>query len=386
MVTHGTYFSAKYLRWVVDRQQTGSGDPVSVNLALELAPDTLRQDVLAVVGNVLDDCEATWASDGAGGLHTRSHGRELVDELRRWFAAEGKMLRARFCRLGQAAAGAPPDGDVVQLGAALELLHTFAIVQDDVMDASVVRRGVPTTHVRFERMHCESGWRGEQRRFAEASAVLVGDLAHALANRLVGELPASVRTLWASLCQELVLGQYLDVRGTAAGADQVGYAESVALLKSARYTVSRPLQLGAALAGAEPCLVEALGRFGESLGLAFQLRDDLLGVFGDSDLTGKPVGDDLRDGKPTLLLAMTTRRASDDAVPLLEKIGTPGLTDEEVGAITRLCISTGAVREVSARIERAVADARDVLETASLAPAVSDSLARLADDVAWRHR
>jgi geranylgeranyl diphosphate synthase type I len=359
---------------------------VSVNLAIGLAPDTLRQDVLSVVGNVLDDCEATWASDGAGGLHTRSHGRELVDELRRWFATEGKLLRARFCQLGQAAAGAPPDADVLQLGAALELLHTFAIVQDDVMDASVVRRGVPTTHARYEQLHAESGWRGEQRRFAEASAVLVGDLAHALANRLVGELPATVRTLWGSLCQELVLGQYLDVRGTAAGADQVGYAESVALLKSARYTVSRPVQLGAALAGAEPCLVGALGRFGESLGLAFQLRDDLLGVVGDSGLTGKPVGDDLRDGKPTLLLALTMRRAPADAVPLLEKIGTPALTDEEVGAITRLCISTGAVREVSARIERAVADARDVLETASLAPEVSDSLARLADDVAWRQR
>jgi geranylgeranyl diphosphate synthase type I len=259
-------------------------------------------------------------------------------------------------------------------------------VQDDVMDASVVRRGVPTTHVQFEQLHAESGWRGEQRRFAESSAVLVGDLAHALANRLVGELPAPVRRLWASLCQELVLGQYLDVRGTAAGSDQIGYAESVALLKSARYTVSRPLQLGAALAGAEPCLVEALGRFGESLGLAFQLRDDLLGAFGDSGVTGKPVGDDVRDGKPTLLLALTTRRAPVDALPLLGKIGTPALTEQEVEAITELCITTGAMEDVSARIDRAVAEAQHVLSAAPLAPAVSDSLARLADDVAWRQR
>jgi geranylgeranyl diphosphate synthase type I len=360
---------------------------VSVNVATrQLAPDTVRQDVLAVVADLLDDCEGTWATDGAGAVHVRSHGRELLDELRRWFATEGKMLRARFCQLGHAAAGASPDRHVVRLGAALELLHTFAIVQDDVMDASGVRRGVPTTHVRFEHLHAESGWRGERRRFAEASAVLVGDLAHALANRLVGDLPATVRTLWASLCQELVLGQYLDVRGTAAGADQIGYAESVALLKSARYTVSRPLQLGAALTGAGPQLVEALGRFGESLGLAFQLRDDLLGVFGDSSLTGKPVGDDLRDGKPTVLLALTTRRAPVDALPLLAKIGTPTLTEEEVGAITQLCISTGAMREVSSRIDREVAEAHRVLQTASLAPEVSDSLAQLADDMTWRHR
>jgi geranylgeranyl diphosphate synthase type I len=358
---------------------------VSVNLVAGADPATLRHDVLAVVEDVLDRCSATWDGPGRQSRRVGAHGHELLAELRRWFAVEGKMLRARFCYYGHAAAGGMND-DVLRLGAALELLHTFAVVQDDVMDASATRRGVPTTHRRFAQLHAAAGWRGERRRFAEAMAVLVGDLAHALANRLISDLPATVHSLWGDLCEELVLGQYLDVRGTASGGADIGSAETVALLKSARYTVARPLQLGAALAGAPDRLIDTFGRAGESLGLAFQLRDDLLGVFGDPNVTGKPVGDDLRDGKPTLLLALTTARAPAGAGPLLAKIGSPTLTNEEVAAITRLCITTGAQREVNARIERAVADARRRLDTALQAPRVADALTQLIDDIARRHR
>jgi geranylgeranyl diphosphate synthase type I len=358
---------------------------MSVNVLAGADPATLRHDVLAVVEDVLDCCSVAWDGSARQSRHAGDHGHELLAELRRWFAVEGKMLRARFCYHGHAAAGGS-HGDVVRLGAALELLHTFAIVQDDVMDASATRRGVPTTHRRFAPLHAAAGWRGERRRFAEGMAVLVGDRAHALANRLVSDLPATVRLLWGDLCEELVLGQYLDVRGTASGGADVGSAETVALLKSARYTVARPLQLGAALAGAPDRLIETLGWAGESLGLAFQLRDDLLGVFGDPNLTGKPVGDDLRDGKPTLLLALTTARAPAGAGPLLAKIGSPTLTNGDVAAIARLCITTGALEEVNARIERGVAGARRGLDTALQARGGADALTELIDDVAGRHR
>ena len=217
----------------------------------------------------------------------------------------GKRLRPTFCHIAfTGAGGVAGDPVAVDAGAALELLHAFALLHDDVMDDAASRRGVATAHISWEGRHRDGGWRGEARRFGEGVAVLVGDLAAVYADRLLGEAPAPARRLYDDLRVELMAGQFLDLLHTARGGVRPTVARRIAVLKSARYTVERPLQLGAALAGRLDDLGDALSAYGLPLGEAFQLRDDLLGAFGDPFATGKPVGDDLREGKPTLLLAL----------------------------------------------------------------------------------
>ncbi|MGH8838791.1 MAG: polyprenyl synthetase family protein [Jiangellaceae bacterium] len=315
------------------------------------------------------------------------HATSLVADLRHAVLGGGKRLRPTFCHWGHVGATGTDAGETgVRLGAALELVHTFALVHDDVMDGSPTRRGAPSAHARLAARHAHNGWRGERRRFAEGMAVLVGDLAFALAQRLVSELPVQVRRSWHAMCSELVLGQYLDLQGAADGDRDAGYAAMVSTLKSGRYTVVRPLQLGAALAGELDRLEPVYAAYGEPLGEAFQLRDDLLGVFGDPAVTGKPAGDDLREGKPTLLLSLTTERAPDSARPVIERIGRPDLTDADIATIAELAWSTGAVDEVDLRIEAAVERSRAALDHPELDAAAAPALYALTEAAAWRDR
>ena len=311
----------------------------------------------------------------------------LVDALRAAVASGGKRLRPTFSYWGHLSVdGRPPTSDGVRLGVALELVHTFAIVHDDVMDGSDTRRGHPSVHARFEAAHRAGDLRGERRRYAEGMAVLVGDLAYALANRLVGGLPPETQDVWHDMCGELVLGQYLDLAGAAASSRDVGYATRVASLKSGRYTVVRPLQLGAALADGAASTSRALAAYGEPLGEAFQLCDDLLGAFGDPVLTGKPAGTDILDGKPTVLLAMITARAPASAGPLLAKVGTPAADDSTVADVLDLAERTGARAAVEQRISDVVEEARSATAHPALHPSCQPALLALAERAAWRVR
>jgi geranylgeranyl diphosphate synthase type I len=230
--------------------------------------------------------------------------------LRELVAAGGKRLRPAFCHWAFVGAGGrADDSTVVDAGAAIELLHTFALVHDDVMDGSDRRRGLPSIHRRFIDLHHEAGWHGEARRFGEGSAILVGDFAFVYADVLMASAPAVARPVFDELRIELCVGQYLDLAATAAGGRDPGQARRIEWYKSGKYTVERPLHLGAALAGRLHDLRAPLSAVGLPLGEAFQLRDDLLGVFGDPAVTGKPVGDDLREGKLTPLVASAASRA-----------------------------------------------------------------------------
>ncbi len=237
--------------------------------------------------------------------------------------AGGKRLRAAFCYWAFRAVDPHPSASdeqaLVRACASLELLHASALVHDDLMDASDTRRGRAATHRGFAELHRSEGWPGDPEQYGAATAILLGDLLLSWADELLRRCGLPLERVVAALdvfdaCRsEVIAGQFLDVSVQARGSADVDAAMTVLRYKSAKYSVERPLHIGAALAGAGTDQVAQLGAFGLPLGEAFQLRDDLLGVFGDPAATGKPAGDDLVEGKRTVLVALAL-----DAAPPAE--------------------------------------------------------------------
>ena len=312
---------------------------------------------------------------------------EAVGELSRMVTSGGKRLRAAFCYWAwQGNGGDPSDEElVINVGAAFEFLQVFALIHDDIMDDSDTRRGTKTVHVNQAERLAELGWRGEPRRYGEGVAILVGDLGHTYADQLTNGISEQGRRLWDELRIELNLGQYLDMRSAASGDLDLDTARQVVTFKSALYTVVRPLQVGASLQnGADTALLEQLDHFGRPLGRAFQLRDDALGVLGDEARLGKPVGDDLREGKPTELVAFAKANANAQQAEVLASIGSPNLTAEQVGELVTVLQDTGAVQQNEAEIGRLVADATKVLADIPLTDEAKTALQSLATYVAAR--
>lgn len=264
-------------------------------------------------------------------------GRELAGITVGFTLGGGKRMRPRLAWWGWLAGGGTPHGgaadSAVQACAALELIQTCALVHDDVMDGSPTRRGRPSVHAAYMAEHLREGFAGEPRRQGEALAVLVGDLALVWADDMLCEALAGVpgsteaRAVWRDLRTEIMAGQFLDLRAQARRERSEEAALRVNLFKTASYSVERPLHLGAAMAGADAATVGALRGYGRDVGVAFQLRDDLLGVYGDGERTGKPVGEDIREGKCTLLLVTGIRLARERgdraASDLLDGVGDP---------------------------------------------------------------
>jgi geranylgeranyl diphosphate synthase, type I len=306
---------------------------------------------------------------------------QAVDAMSDFALRGGKRLRPTFAWWGWRAAGGAPDGPraraVLHAISALELIQTCALVHDDIMDASELRRGRPTVHVRFTEAHRAGGWLGEPERFGAAAAILLGDLALAWADDMFESAPleahmrAAARRPWQAMRAEMFAGQYLDVLAQAEGDESEERALGVARLKTAAYTVERPLHMGVALAGAGPDTVEAVKTFGTDIGVAFQLRDDLLGMFGDTEVTGKPAGDDLREGKRTLLMAIGLDNATRagrhaDADVLRRALGDPDLLPQTLTRVRELLADLGAVDELERRIETLTASALAALDAARL--------------------
>jgi len=308
-----------------------------------------------------------------------------LDALRRLVMAGGKRLRPAFCFWGFVGAGGSPDDPaVIDAGAAFELLQAFALVHDDVMDGSATRRGSRTAHLAFADHHEQASWRGEGRRFGEGVAILIGDLAHVYADLLLRDAPRPVLEVWDELRIELNVGQYLDILGTARGDTDPEGARRIARYKSGKYTIERPLHVGAALAGRYEELRPALSGYGDPLGEAFQLRDDVLGAFGEDAVIGKPVGDDLREGKPTPLLAAATRSATRTQREVLGAVGAPDLGDGDIRAIQQVLRDTGALAEVEDRIAALTSEALAAIEVADVTEEARAALVDLARFVAWR--
>jgi geranylgeranyl diphosphate synthase, type I len=297
----------------------------------------------------------------------------------------GKALRPRFCYWGHAIAGENSSPLLRQACAALELLHTFALIHDDLMDDSDTRRGRPALHREIAGQHRRDNWAGDPDRYGHAMALLAGDLAFSVASRLAAALPAPAVTIWSRMVDELVLGQFLDLAGSARQDRSRDVACATTVLKSGQYTATSPLRLGAALGGV-PELPAELVRYGDLAGEAFQLRDDLLGVFGDPRRTGKPVGDDLMSGKPTQVLALAADMLPPYGQALLALAGTPALTPSDAAELTSELIRCGARDCVEQKIRRNVDLACALVDRAAVPSRAGDALRKLAMAAADRQR
>lgn len=307
-------------------------------------------------------------------------------QLARDFTAGGKRIRPAFCAWGYVAAGGGHPGvGVLDAAASLDLLHVSALVHDDIIDASDTRRGIPAVHRQLERLHRERGGRGDAEVFGRNTAILVGDLLWSWSMQLFDEAElaadtaSAARAIVAKTRTEVTSGQYLDLLAeTLDPADPAALELALRVIeyKTSRYTVIRPVQVGAALAGASASLLEGLARFASPLGRAFQLRDDLLGVFGDASVTGKPSGDDLREGKQTVLIAEAMAVLSPaEQAELATLLGTD-LSAAQVLRVQQLLHDCGAVE----RVEHRIADdySRALAELTEL-PLTDDGRAGLAE-------
>lgn len=315
-------------------------------------------------------------------------------------ASGGKRFRARFCLAGWDATATASDASLIEIpdaviaaAAALEVFHAAALVHDDIIDNSDTRRGAPAAHRAFEASHRAAAWAGDADAFGRSAAVLLGDLLVAWSDDLFESgllahadpaVAGAARHEYARMRREVTIGQFLDVAEESAhvvvpDAEHAERALRIASLKSGRYSVQHPLLLGAVLAEADAAQYEALSAFGHPVGLAFQLRDDVLGVFGDSAVTGKPVGDDLREGKRTLIVAYTRERLEPEALRVFDELlGDPELTAEQVAFLQQTMRDTGALRRVEELINGWVEEADRALDGARLGDAAVSGLRELA--------
>jgi len=319
--------------------------------------------------------------------------RELTGVLTRFVARDGKRIRPALLYYTYAACGGKSDDKVLPMAMAVELLHTYLLIHDDIMDHAEVRRGEPAAHVIFADLHRSRGWRGDSRHFGESVGILVGDLAQSYALELYSsvdlapEVAGEFQQCFSAMCQEVVLGQFLEM--TAGYRENLEEDELLRVLrmKSGRYSVERPVQLGALLARAPEATRQALNTYGLKVGEAFQLQDDLLGMFGDAETVGKPVGGDLVEGKFTLLIHHALRNLSEGESRVLSAaLGNPALQGAEVAKVQRMIEASGARARVDAMVEGRLREAREALADLELVQEGADFLEGVIDYLRGRKR
>lgn len=335
----------------------------------------LRLAVLAKVG----DFVSARCADALGDC-----GVEVAGDILTTFVEGGKCLRSTFMYLGWRC-GAPPSDAALSAAASLELLHAFALLQDDVMDDSEFRRGRPTAHIQFAGWHRHTGLSGSSRRFGESAAVLLGDLCLIWAEQMLRDSGLGhqhLRRGWRrydAMRTELAVGQFADLAMDIRGLPTMDSVLKVARLKSGNYTVRRPLELGAALAGCDERTLTGLGKYGSAVGEAFQLRDDILGVFGSPVATGKPNAGDLIERKATSVVVAAhqladgpTRRQFSDLM------NSDRLDDAALDHWRGLIFATGAVQYVEELIAERVALAQDALDDSGIDTSMRAALVDMA--------
>ena len=321
----------------------------------------------------------------------------------------GKRFRALFCFWSWAGyqqkevvvSDLNIDSPIVGVAAALEMFHAAALVHDDLLDQSDTRRGQPAIHKRFETLHQSHHYAGSAERFGVAGSVLVGDMMLAWSSELFGDallhIPeeaaeASCRQEFGRMRFEVMAGQYLDVleenaAQTRAAGEAVARANNVMLYKTAKYSLEAPLLIGAALSGAGAEKLRGLSEFGIPLGLAFQLRDDVLGVFGDPEQTGKPAGDDLREGKRTVLVALTLETLPSSVKRIFEELLTSGeIEAEQLEFMRQAIVDSGAMEKTERLIAEHSNRSIEALANLDISDQGRNMLAALADKVINRNK
>lgn len=370
------------------RKYTGRGVALSV--------EATAPSVVELASAVTEELRKYLADRRAKAAYIGTAYDGLIAALEDFVLRGGKRVRPAFAYWGYRAVtenpDAPVDDDTLLLFSALELLHACALVHDDVIDDSATRRGWPTVHVHFTDVHRGQSWSGSPEQFGRSAAILAGDLSLVWADDIVvnADVPRDaqlrVQRVWSDIRTEVLGGQFLDIVAESSAAESIESAMNVNTYKTASYTISRPLQFGAAAAADRPDVQRLFYELGTDFGVAFQLRDDVLGVFGDPAVTGKPSGDDLRSGKRTVLLAEALERADktdNTAADLLRRgIGTD-LTDSQVRELCGVIESVGALAAVEDHIDTLTKRGLALLDSAPInAPAKAGlrELARLAVD------
>lgn len=361
------------------------------------APSTHVQDEQDRFRESLSEATRSFLSDQRTVLESVSaDSAVLVDAIER-LAAGGKKMRPLLCYWGwRGAGGAADDAGVVIAGMSLELFQAAALMHDDIIDRSDLRRGAPSVHKQFERRHDQGSWHLDAERFGAGAAILAGDLCLSLSEEAFASISGvpdrigSARAIFNRMRTEVMAGQYLDLLEEAVGPDReprdaAQRALTIVRFKSAKYSTEHPLCIGGALAGASPSTLAGYSSFALPLGEAFQLRDDLLGVYGDPALTGKPAGDDLREGKRTVLIAKALAAGSSiQNSALNEGLGRAGLSEDEVLHLRSIIDATGARDEVEDLIAKRARASYEALETLPLDSLCRDALSSLADAAVTR--
>ncbi len=364
--------------------ESTAADPVGGIPALEVG-DSFPQWRAAVRRAVLDEIRDFLLRECPPALH-----RLGAPEVLRRYAIGGKCLRSTFMYLGWLC-GASEDAAALRAAARLELLHAFALLQDDVMDQSPTRRAAPAAHVRFAALHRESGAPGSSTRYGESAATLLGDMCLVWAEQMLREsgcTESALRPVWPrydAMRLELATGQFADLLNDARTEPTTASVLAIARAKSGNYTVRRPLEMGAALAGCGAPVLAALGRYGTAIGEAFQLRDDLLGVFGSQAVTGKPADGDLAERTATTVVVLAREMATPSArAELAELLNRPRLGAEEFERARTLIAESGAPAAAEAMIAERVARAHSALDSAIFTAPLRAALESMATACAER--
>lgn len=350
-------------------------------LTLNQIPDASRE----VLADFFADRRSQIAEIGAPVTDAVSH-------LESFVLGGGKRIRPLYVWAGFVGGGGLDQAGedpaaVLKAAASLEFIQACALVHDDIIDSSDTRRGNPTVHRAVERQHAAADWSGDAAHFGESVAILVGDLALVWAEDMLQDSGLSTAALarardpWRAMRTEVIGGQLLDIALEATAAEDTESADSVNRYKTAAYTIERPLHLGAAIAGADDATIRAFRGYGRDIGIAFQLRDDQLGVYGDPAVTGKPAGDDLREGKRTVLLATALQRADDrDPAAAAELRRGIGRTDDtaQLARLAEIIEDTGAVAAMEERITALTESGLGHLDAAGTSPEVTAALRDLA--------
>jgi geranylgeranyl diphosphate synthase type I len=352
----------------------------------------------------VDDALVAFISSERDALEPEA--QPLLAELGSLIASGGKRLRPRFCYWGFRAAGGdaegPRESEIIRVGAALELLHTMALIHDDVMDRSTKRRNRASTASVFGALAELSAdserpeHRGDPQRFGASAAILTGMLGFVLADRLFGLARVAISgsgggsgaaaERYDRLRTRAIAGQYLDLLSAHRGQADEATTRRVASLKSGSYSVADPLAIGALLAGGTDAVVAALEAYGQPLGEAFQIRDDVLSTFGDPSATGKDADGDLREGKQTVLLAKARTNADDEQRDVIEScVGDPDLTHEDADRVRGVIVATGALADTERLVAELTTEAKRAIAEASIDARARDALLRLADEATTRH-